>query len=33
VGNRRIFFDAYPEQRAIHITDIVRRTTTNYRKR
>jgi len=33
VGNWRIFFDAYPEQRTVHVTDIMRRTTTTYRKR
>jgi mRNA-degrading endonuclease RelE of RelBE toxin-antitoxin system len=33
VGNRRIFFDTYPERHIVHITDIARRSTTTYRKR
>ncbi len=32
-GDWRIFFDAYPDQRTVHISEIVRRTTTTYRKR
>ena len=31
VGNWRIFFDAYAEQRMVHVTEIRRRTTTTYR--
>jgi mRNA-degrading endonuclease RelE of RelBE toxin-antitoxin system len=33
VGDWRIFFDVYPEQRLVEVTDIVRRTTTTYRGR
>ena len=33
VGNWRIFFDADRDHRTIDITDIVRRTSTTYRKR
>jgi mRNA-degrading endonuclease RelE of RelBE toxin-antitoxin system len=30
VGNYRIFFDAYPEARALHVVAIKRRTSTTY---
>jgi len=33
VGDWRIFFDVYPEQRLVDIVDIHRRTTTTYRQR
>ncbi len=33
VGDWRIFFDAYPEQRLVEVSDIQRRTTTTYRRR
>jgi mRNA-degrading endonuclease RelE of RelBE toxin-antitoxin system len=33
VGNWRIFFDLSPEQLLVEVRDIVRRTTTTYRKR
>ncbi len=33
VGDWRVFFDAYPHQRRLEVIDVVRRTTTTYRKR
>jgi len=33
VGDWRIFFDVYPEQRLVDVVDIDRRTTTTYRRR
>ena len=33
VGNWRIFFDAYPRVHTLEVTDVLRRTTTTYRKR
>jgi len=33
IGDWRIFFDAHSQQRLLVVTDIVRRTTTTYRKR
>lgn len=33
VGDWRIFFDVYPEERLVEVTDIVQRTTTTYRGR
>jgi mRNA-degrading endonuclease RelE of RelBE toxin-antitoxin system len=32
-GSWRIFFDLYPERLLVEVTDIVRRTTTTYRRR
>jgi mRNA-degrading endonuclease RelE of RelBE toxin-antitoxin system len=33
VGDWRIFFDVYPDQRLVDVVDIDRRTTTTYRRR
>jgi len=33
VGNWRVFFDAFPDRRLVVVNEIVRRTTTTYRKR
>jgi len=33
VGNWRIFFDAYPRTHTLEVTDVLRRTSTTYRKR
>jgi len=33
VGDWRIFFDVYPEQRRVEVTEIIRRSTTTYRRR
>ena len=33
VGDWRLFFDVYPEERLVEVRDIQRRTTTTYRKR
>ena len=33
VGDWRIFFDVVPELRLVEVTDIVRRTSTTYRRR
>jgi len=33
IGNWRIFFDAYPRTHTLEVTDVLRRTSTTYRKR
>ena len=33
VGNYRILFDIYPDRRIIIITEVIRRTSTTYRRR